>query len=261
MQSPGKFNEVSALIEIAINYINKRSAEIGVTHVRMTPMVVQIDSSSAVESSAPSSQHQGSIQEQPQQQQHQPQQQPQYQQQQTYNPRPNQGYAQPRNTVPPFNNGNNQQGSYRAPFRQPSQQQQQRYNSPPQGQQQQQRPGPGPNFTVGNCFKCNKPNHWATNCRSYATPFSFDRCCKFCSGYHTGRCVTLGPRQSQGSNSSNGRQSDNSRSNSNPHQQEQQRGREQAVAHVQHQNAGIGTGQALPGTAFLTSTRVSHNSN
>ena len=260
----GKFNEVSSLIEIAVNYINKRSAEIGVTHVRMAPMIVQIDSSAAVESNAPSSSHH---QEQQQQQaviQPQQTQQPQHQQQQqqSYQPRYQQPY-QPRYQQN-YRPGNNNMNGNRPP-RNP--QQQQRFNGPPQQQQRQQQPSQqqqlDQGFIKGNCFKCNKANHWSTQCRTYANPYSFDRCCKFCSGYHVERCVTLGPRQpSNGSNSSNGRRINGQGSNISPqHKQEQQRQREEVIQSVSLQTGAIGSGQALPGAAYLTATSANPAAN
>ena len=115
-------------------------------------------------------------------------------------------------------------------------------------QQQGQQRGPG----KGNCYKCNKPGHWAAACRTYAAQ-SIKRVCNYCAGLHAEVCVFYpknGQQGQQGSQVSGGNRSSQSTPATGANKTPIGKGSHQGSASIGHE-------QALPESAFMNSMNVS----
>lgn len=77
----------------------------------------------------------------------------------------------------------------------------------------------------GCCFKCNRPNHFAKDCKTYPNERSCPRQCKFCGGYHSSNCKRR-PQANFSQNQSNQQRQP---------QQQQQRGNDRRGHVVQGQ--------------------------
>lgn len=265
------FDEVGVLAEVAVSYINRRQVNLGAETVHMNPYVVEaqfapmvaqplIASSPAipvqqyqVHQPQPQQQQQYQIQQQPpsQQPQQQQQQQPFHQQQQgqRFNGFKSQknGYNNQRG----YQQNNNSEGQQmNQDNRQRGQQgQQRRFNPNQDSQQQQGQQGQGQNgpfrmdIEQGNCFKCNRPNHWAGECRTYAQQ-TCRRKCIYCGGYHSEACKKQFNQNNRSNGGNQSRYDDvngfHNRNNGN-----------QGSNPAPPARGAIGSGQALPAAAYL----------